>query len=121
MQDVSWLKEIETQLEKYESSMRVILNNFYSSENISLTNDDHMKLLKDIESLETDIIECETRIILLRSEIKSLRTDAEDGKDSDVLINKVSVSKQFRLFNCIVDSLKNSLNKITLIKKLFNG
>jgi hypothetical protein len=119
---VSWLEEIETQLKKYESSLSVILNNFYSTENwkILLPNDDHIKLLKDIESLETDIIECDTRIKSIRTEIKSLRTDAEDGKEGDILINKVNVSKQCRLFNYEVDSFKESLNQIILIKKLFS-
>jgi len=112
---VSWLEEIETKLKKYDPSLRVILNNFYSTENwkILLPNDDHIKLLKDIESLEMDIIECDTRI-------KSLRTDAEDGKESDILINKVNISEQCRLFNYEVDFIKRNLNQIILMKRLFS-
>ena len=51
---------------------------------------------------------------------ESLRTDAYDGKERDILINKFNVSEQCLLFKCEVDSCKRSLNKIILIKKLFN-
>ena len=52
---VSWLKEIEMQLEKYESSLCVMLNNFYENMSFLLPNDDHIKLLKDIESNHSEL------------------------------------------------------------------
>ncbi len=70
-------------------------------------------LLNDIESVESDIIECDTRI-------KSHRTEIEDGKDSDEKVKNDSLSYQCDLLDSQVYGLKIFLiDKIC--KKLFSG
>jgi hypothetical protein len=110
----SWLNEIETRLKKYRQSLK----NYYITPNMSLSlwseEDPILKeLLNDIESLESDITECDTRI-------KSHRTEIEDGKDSDEKMKNDSLSYQCELLDAQVYGLNLFIIKKICIK-LFSG